>query len=105
MDVVIPVRRPHAILGLGPGWPGKHRGLERQTENRAKLAQHARRVEQQFARIQHPYRFEFPADHVVFPRLDHQTVAFVYHTWCHDDGLLIYVPENYKNTGPIVVSG
>lgn len=38
-------------------------------------------------------KFEFPADHVVFPRLDRQTVAFVSHTWCHFDGLLIQIIE------------
>lgn len=38
-------------------------------------------------------KFEFPADHVVFPRLDRQTVAFVSHTWCHYDGLLIQIIE------------
>lgn len=38
-------------------------------------------------------RFEFPADHVVIPRLDRRTVAFVSHTWCHLDGLLIQIVE------------
>ena len=38
-------------------------------------------------------KFEFPADHVVFPRLDPQTVAFVSRTWCHFDGLVIQIIE------------
>lgn len=38
-------------------------------------------------------KFEYPADHVVFPRLDRQTVAFVSRTWCHYDGLLIQIIE------------
>ncbi len=38
-------------------------------------------------------KFEYPADHVVFPRLDPQTVAFVSHTTCHYDGLLIQIIE------------
>ncbi len=38
-------------------------------------------------------KFEFPADHVVFPRLDRHTVAFVSRTWCHFDGLLIQIIE------------
>ena len=38
-------------------------------------------------------KFEFPADHVVFPRLDPQTVAFVSRTTCHYDGLLIQIIE------------
>jgi hypothetical protein len=37
--------------------------------------------------------FERPADHVIFPRLDQQTVAFVSHTRCHYDGLVIQIIE------------
>ncbi len=37
-------------------------------------------------------KFE-PADHVVFPRLDPRIVAFVSHTWCHFDGLVIQIVE------------
>jgi hypothetical protein len=43
--------------------------------------------------VRRTIRFEFPADHVVFPRLDRQTVAFVSHTGCHFDGLLIQIVE------------
>ncbi len=59
-------------------------------------------------------RFERPSDHLIFPRLDRRTVAFVSHTACHYDGLLLqiierpedFAPENaelnrlYINTGP-----
>ena len=59
-------------------------------------------------------RFERPYDHLIFPRLDRKTVAFVSHTACHFDGLLLqiierpedFAPENpelnrlYINTGP-----
>ncbi|MEN8005961.1 MAG: hypothetical protein ABFS42_03060 [Candidatus Krumholzibacteriota bacterium] len=38
-------------------------------------------------------KFEFPADHVVFPRLNPQTVAFISRTTCHYDGLLIQIIE------------
>jgi len=38
-------------------------------------------------------RFEKPADHVIFPRLDHQTVAFVSHTRCGQDGLILQIIE------------
>ncbi len=38
-------------------------------------------------------RFERPFDHVIFPRLDHKTVAFVSHTTCHFDGLVIQIIE------------
>ena len=37
--------------------------------------------------------FERPADHVIFPRLNAQTVAFVSHTACHYDGLVIQIIE------------
>jgi hypothetical protein len=51
-------------------------------------------------------KFEFPADHVVFPRLDHRTVAFVSHTWCHYDGLLIQIiePPGTESTRPEVAN-
>ncbi len=50
-------------------------------------------------------RFERPADHLIFPRLDRRTVAFVSHTACHFDGLLLQIierPEDYNssNTEP-----
>lgn len=38
-------------------------------------------------------RFERPADHVIWPRLDRQTVAFVSHTYCGSDGLVIQIIE------------
>lgn len=49
--------------------------------------------------------FERPADHLIFPRLDRQTVAFVSHTAGHFDGLLIQIIErpgdlNGENTEP-----
>ncbi|MBU8870613.1 MAG: hypothetical protein KOO60_07105 [Gemmatimonadales bacterium] len=37
--------------------------------------------------------FEQPADHVIFPRLDEKTVAFVSHTSCGSDGLVIQIIE------------
>lgn len=37
--------------------------------------------------------FERPADHIIFPRLNPQTVAFVSHTRCHYDGLVIQILE------------
>jgi hypothetical protein len=59
-------------------------------------------------------RFERPGDHLIRPRLDRHTVAFVSRTGCHFDGLLIQIieppqanlPENSEpnrlhiNTGP-----
>jgi len=59
-------------------------------------------------------RFEYPNDHLIRPRLDKKTVAFVSHTSCRFDGLLLeiierpedYDPENSEpnklhiNTGP-----
>lgn len=38
-------------------------------------------------------KFESPADHVVFPRLDRRTVAFVSRTWCGQDGMVIQIIE------------
>ncbi len=38
-------------------------------------------------------RFERPIDHIIWPRLDRQTVAFVSHTACHWDGLVIQIIE------------
>jgi hypothetical protein len=38
-------------------------------------------------------RFERPMDHVIFPRLNRKTVAFVSHTTCHFDGLVIQIIE------------
>jgi hypothetical protein len=43
--------------------------------------------------VKRKIRFEYPADHVVFPRLDRQTVAFVSNTWCGMDGLVIQIIE------------
>jgi hypothetical protein len=43
--------------------------------------------------VKRKIKFEFPADHVVFPRLNPQTVAFVSRTWCHFDGLVIEIIE------------
>jgi hypothetical protein len=45
-------------------------------------------------------RFERPLDHVIFPRLDHKTVAFVSHTTCHFDGLVIQIIEPPEGTDP-----
>lgn len=49
--------------------------------------------------------FERPYDHVIFPRLNRRTVAFVSHTGCHFDGLLLQIierPADYseENTEP-----
>ena len=47
--------------------------------------------------------FERPADRVIFPRLNRQTVAFVSHTGCHYDGLLLQVierPQDYSEDNP-----
>ena len=38
-------------------------------------------------------RFEKPVDHVIWPRLNRQTVAFQSYTGCHYDGLLIQIIE------------
>ena len=38
--------------------------------------------------------FETPADHVIFPRLDRLTVAFISQTWCGFDGLVIEIVEH-----------
>ena len=43
--------------------------------------------------VKRKIKFEYPADHVVFPRLDPQTVAFISRTWCHFDGLVIEIIE------------
>lgn len=48
-------------------------------------------------------RFERPRDHVIFPRLNHRTVAFVSHTTCHFDGLVIQIierPEDNDQDNP-----
>ena len=37
--------------------------------------------------------FELPYDHLVRPRLDRQTAAFVSHTGCHFDGLVLEIIE------------
>ncbi len=37
--------------------------------------------------------FERPADHVIWPRLDRQTVAFVSHTRCGHDGMVLQIIE------------
>jgi len=51
------------------------------------------RVDRGILVVKRKIRFEWPADHVVFPRLDRQTVAFVSHTWCGLDGLVIQIIE------------
>lgn len=38
-------------------------------------------------------RFERPADHVIWPRLDRHTVAYVSHTTCGFDGLVLQIIE------------
>jgi len=38
-------------------------------------------------------RFERPGDHIIWPRLDRRTVAFVSHTYCGFDGLVIQIIE------------
>jgi hypothetical protein len=54
--------------------------------------------------VKRKIKFEYPADHVVFPRLDPQTVAFVSHTWCHFDGLVIEIVEPPIDTSTTPVS-
>jgi len=51
------------------------------------------RVDRGAVVVRRAIRFEFPADHVIVPRLDRRTVAFVSHTWCHLDGLVVQVVE------------
>lgn len=43
--------------------------------------------------------FERPSDHLIFPRLDRKTVAFVSRTGCHFDGLLVQIIEPPEDTG------
>ena len=43
-------------------------------------------------------RFERPLDHIIFPRLNHQTVGLVSHTACGFDGVVLQIlerPEEY----------
>jgi len=38
-------------------------------------------------------KFERPADHIILPRLDRQTVGLVSRTWCHFDGVVLQILE------------
>ncbi|MCP4573050.1 MAG: hypothetical protein GY838_11905 [bacterium] len=44
-------------------------------------------------------RFERPLDHVIWPRLDRQTVALVSHTYCGFDGIVLQIIEPPLATG------
>ena len=46
-----------------------------------------------FVIVRRVVAFEQPADHLIFPRLDEKTVAFVSHTACRYDGLVIQIIE------------
>lgn len=47
--------------------------------------------------------FERPLDHIIWPRLDPQTVALVSHTGCRSDGLLIQIIERPQEADPSLV--
>jgi len=50
--------------------------------------------------VQRVIKFERPADHLVLPRLDRKTVAFVSNTTCHFDGLLLQIIERPQDFDP-----
>lgn len=47
-------------------------------------------------------RFERPLDHVIFPRLNPGSVAFVSHTTCHFDGLVIQIIERPEDSDSVI---
>jgi hypothetical protein len=51
------------------------------------------RVDRGIAIVRRVIRFERPYDHLVWPRLDRRTVAWISHTGLHFDGLLVEIIE------------
>ncbi len=52
------------------------------------------RIDRGIAVVRRLIRFERPYDHLVYPRLDRQTVAWFSHTGQHFDGLLVQIIES-----------
>lgn len=57
------------------------------------------RVDRGVVVVKRLIRFEKPLDHVIWPRLDRQTVAFQSYTGCHFDGLVIQIIEPHLEEG------
>ncbi len=60
------------------------------------------RVDRGIVVVRRIFRFERPYDHLVYPRLDRQTVAWFSHTGYHFDGLLIEIIERPQDLVSVV---